>query len=112
MSPAAAAGVGDVSNPVAGSELGAVLEAVFQVIKERQATRPEGSYTARLFNDGIDKILKKIGEEASETIIAAKNDSRHEILYEMADLYYHTLVLLAYHGLEPGQLAAELAARR
>jgi phosphoribosyl-ATP pyrophosphohydrolase/phosphoribosyl-AMP cyclohydrolase len=112
MSPAAAAGAGDVSTPVAGSELGAVLEAVFQVIKERQATRPEGSYTARLFNDGIDKILKKIGEEASETIIAAKNDSRHEILYEMADLYYHTLVLLAYHGLEPGQLAAELAARR
>jgi len=111
-SPAAAAGPGDVFTPVAGTNLGAVLDAVFQVIKERQATRPEGSYTARLFNDGVDKILKKIGEEASETIIAAKNDSRHEILYEMADLYYHTLVLLGYYGLEPGQLAAELAARR
>ncbi|WP_338835468.1 phosphoribosyl-AMP cyclohydrolase [Neomoorella thermoacetica] len=94
------------------ADLGTILSQVFQVIKERQATRPEGSYTAYLFNNGQDKILKKIGEEAGETIIASKNDSRHEILYEMADLYYHTLVLLAYHGLEPEQLAAELAARR
>ncbi len=94
------------------ADLGTVLSRIFQVIKERQATRPEGSYTAYLFNNGQDKILKKIGEEAGETIIASKNDSRHEILYEMADLYYHTLVLLAYHGLEPEQLAAELAARR
>lgn len=94
------------------ADLGTILSQVFRVIKERQATRPEGSYTAYLFNNGQDKILKKIGEEAGETIIASKNDSRHEILYEMADLYYHTLVLLAYHGLEPEQLAAELAARR
>lgn len=93
-------------------DLGSVINEVFQVIKERQATRPEGSYTAYLFNNGQDKILKKIGEEAGEAIIASKNDSRHEILYELADLYYHTLVLLAYHGLEPGELAAELAARR
>ncbi|WP_406676846.1 bifunctional phosphoribosyl-AMP cyclohydrolase/phosphoribosyl-ATP diphosphatase HisIE [Moorella sp. ACPs] len=99
-------GVGTVT-----ADLGAVLTEVFQVIKERQATRPEGSYTTYLFNNGQDKILKKIGEEAGETIIASKNDSRREILYELADLYYHTLVLLAYHDLEPGQLAAELAAR-
>ncbi|OIQ54751.1 phosphoribosyl-AMP cyclohydrolase [Neomoorella thermoacetica] len=102
---------GNTSSQV-NADLGTILSQVFQVIKERQATRPEGSYTAYLFNNGQDKILKKIGEEAGETIIASKNDSPHEILYEMADLYYHTLVLLAYHGLEPEQLAAELAARR
>ncbi|CEP67574.1 Histidine biosynthesis bifunctional protein HisIE [Moorella glycerini] len=91
--------------------LGTILAEVFRVIKERQATRPEGSYTSYLFDNGQDKILKKIGEEAGETIIASKNDSRREILYELADLYYHTLVLLAYHDLTPEQLAAELAAR-
>ncbi|QGP91281.1 Histidine biosynthesis bifunctional protein HisIE [Neomoorella glycerini] len=100
------AGAGPVT-----ADLGTVLAEVFRVIKERQATRPEGSYTSYLFNNGQDKILKKIGEEASETIIASKNDSWRELLYELADLYYHTLVLLAYHDLEPGRLAAELAAR-
>ncbi|MDK2817386.1 MAG: phosphoribosyl-AMP cyclohydrolase / phosphoribosyl-ATP pyrophosphohydrolase [Moorella sp. (in: firmicutes)] len=100
----------ETSGPATG-DLGTILAEVFRVIKERQATRPEGSYTSYLFNNGQDKILKKIGEEAGETIIASKNDSRREILYELADLYYHTLVLLAYHDLEPGQLAAELAAR-
>ncbi|BCV22484.1 bifunctional phosphoribosyl-AMP cyclohydrolase/phosphoribosyl-ATP diphosphatase HisIE [Moorella sp. Hama-1] len=103
---------GGGSGEPATVDMGSVINEVFQVIKERQATRPEGSYTAYLFNNGQDKILKKIGEEAGETIIASKNDSRHEILYELADLYYHTLVLLAYHDLEPGQLAAELAVRR
>ncbi|MGI9860422.1 phosphoribosyl-AMP cyclohydrolase [Moorella naiadis] len=112
LPPVATAGPGDVPAPTAKFDLGAVLNEVFRVIKERQATRPEGSYTAYLFNNGQDKILKKIGEEAGEAIIASKNDSRHEILYELADLYYHTLVLLAYHDLEPGELAAELAARR
>ncbi|WP_258358502.1 phosphoribosyl-AMP cyclohydrolase [Moorella sulfitireducens (nom. illeg.)] len=93
------------------ANLGTIMAEVFRVIKERQATRPEGSYTSYLFEHGQDKILKKLGEEASETIIASKNDSRGEILYEMADLYYHTLVLLAYHDLTPEQLAAELAGR-
>lgn len=93
-------------------DLGKVLSDVFLIIKERQATRPEGSYTAYLFNQGQDKILKKIGEEAAEVIIASKNKSEAEVLYELADLSYHTLVLLAYHGLDPGKLAMELAARR
>lgn len=95
-----------------GSDLGQVLNDVFRIIKERQATRPEGSYTAYLFNQGQDKILKKIGEEAAEVIIAAKNKSEAEVLYELADLYYHALVLMAYHGLDPGRLALELAGRR
>ncbi|WP_338833148.1 Histidine biosynthesis bifunctional protein HisIE [Moorella humiferrea] len=100
----------EASGP-ASADLGTILAEVFRVIKERQATRPEGSYTSYLFDHGQDKILKKVGEEAAETIIASKNDSRGEILYELADLYYHTLVLLAYHDLSPEQLAAELAKR-
>lgn len=110
LHPAAPPRPGDASSPVA-PDLGIIIAEVFRVIKERQVTRPEGSYTAYLFNSGQDKILKKIAEEAGETIIASKNDSRREILYELADLYYHTLVLLAYHDLEPGELAAELADR-
>ncbi|MGI9952216.1 bifunctional phosphoribosyl-AMP cyclohydrolase/phosphoribosyl-ATP diphosphatase HisIE [Moorellaceae bacterium AZ2] len=93
-------------------KLGAVLERLFEVIKERQALMPEGSYTAYLFKGGQDKILKKIGEEAGEVIIASKNQREAEVLYELADLYYHTLVLLAYHGLGPGKLAEELNGRR
>ncbi|MDN5348185.1 MAG: phosphoribosyl-AMP cyclohydrolase / phosphoribosyl-ATP pyrophosphohydrolase [Clostridia bacterium] len=96
----------------AASDLGPVLQGIFQVIKSRQAERPEGSYTAYLFNSGQDKILKKIGEEATEVVMASKNNNQAEILYELADLYYHTLVVLAYHGLTPGQLAAELDKRR
>lgn len=91
--------------------LAEIITRVFQVIEERKMTRPEGSYTSYLFNEGRDKILKKVGEEAAETIIASKNDSGSELLYEMADLYYHTLVLLAQHNLNPAMLAAELARR-
>lgn len=91
--------------------LGDVLTEIFRIIKERRLSRPEGSYTSYLFNKGQDKILKKVGEEATETVIASKNNSQQELLYELADLYYHTLVLLAYHDLEPGQLAVELARR-
>ena len=92
-------------------ELGSILTELYQLIKGRQAERPEGSYTSYLFDRGQDKILKKVGEEATETVIASKNNSQEELLYEMADLYYHTLVLLTYHNLEPAQLAAELARR-
>lgn len=99
------------AHDAASANLGTILTEVFGVIKERQATRPEGSYTSFLFDHGQDKILKKVGEEAAETIIASKNDSKQEILYELADLYYHTLVLLAYHDLTPEQLAVELAKR-
>ncbi|SMB99802.1 phosphoribosyl-ATP pyrophosphatase /phosphoribosyl-AMP cyclohydrolase [Thermanaeromonas toyohensis ToBE] len=93
-------------------DLGRVLAEVFEVIKARKKDLPENSYTARLFKEGQDKILKKIGEEATEVVLASKGGRAEEILYELADLYYHTLVLLAYHGLEPQDLAQELARRR
>ncbi|HBT46568.1 MAG TPA: bifunctional phosphoribosyl-AMP cyclohydrolase/phosphoribosyl-ATP pyrophosphatase [Peptococcaceae bacterium] len=103
---------GEPSAPEPPAKLGAVLEGLYAVIKERQALRPEGSYTAYLFKEGQDKILKKVAEEAGEVIIASKNRSEAEVLYELADLYYHTLVLLAYHGLGPDRLAGELKGRR
>ncbi|GFN22217.1 bifunctional phosphoribosyl-AMP cyclohydrolase/phosphoribosyl-ATP diphosphatase HisIE [Thermanaeromonas sp. C210] len=103
---------GDPSVPEPPAKLGAVLEGLFAVIRERQALLPEGSYTAYLFKEGQDKILKKVAEEAGEVIIASKNQSEAEVLYELADLYYHTLVLLAYHGLGPDRLAGELNGRR
>lgn len=90
----------------------AVLNELFAVIADRKANPREGSYTTYLFNKGQDKILKKVGEEAAETIIASKNNSKEEVVYEMADLWYHCLVLLANHGFEPKDIFAELAKRR
>lgn len=89
-----------------------VLQEVFEVIKQRQAERPEGSYTTYLFNKGIDKILKKVGEEAAEVIIASKNDNQEEITYEAADLMYHLMVALAHHNLTLEDIYRELAKRR
>lgn len=88
-----------------------ILNELHSVILARAAERPAGSYTAYLFVQGDDKILKKIGEEASELIIASKNGSRSEIAGEAADLVYHLLVLLAWHNMEPDDILAELAAR-
>lgn len=93
-------------------DLGAVLNEVFEVIKSRRDSLPENSYTARLFREGQTKILKKIGEEATEAVIASKDGRAEDIIYELADLYFHTLVLLAYHGLELKDLARELKRRR
>lgn len=89
-----------------------VLHDVYQVICDRKRQPKEGSYTNYLFDKGQDKILKKVGEEAAETIIASKNNDAKELLYEMADLWYHNLVLLAYHGVTPTELLAELGGRR
>ena len=88
-----------------------ILSELHRVILERRENSPAGSYTAYLFQQGEDKILKKIGEEATELIIASKNGSRREIAGEAADLAYHLLVLLAWHNMEPGDILAELAAR-
>ncbi len=89
-----------------------VLYELYDVINDRKANPKEGSYTTYLFTKGRDKILKKMGEEAAETIIASKNDDKAEILYEMADLWYHCLVLLAHHDITPTELMAELQGRR
>ena len=85
---------------------------LYDVIQDRRLNPVEGSYTNYLFDKGQDKILKKVGEEAVETVIASKNNVRKEILYEMGDLWYHCLVLLAYHGISPEELFAELMSRR
>ena len=94
------------------TSLTAVLSDLYAVIRDRQLHPVEGSYTNYLFAHGQDKILKKIGEEAAETIIASKNMKREEILYEMGDLWYHCLVLLAFHELLPDALFRELLKRR
>ena len=92
--------------------LARVIYDLYDVIKDRQLNPVEGSYTNYLFAKGQDKILKKVGEEAAETIIASKNESRKEVIYEMGDLWYHCLVLLAYHGIKPEELFTELMSRR
>ena len=88
------------------------MHELYDVIAERKANPREGSYTSYLFAKGQDKILKKVGEEAAETIIASKNNSKEEIRYEMADLWYHCLVLLSYHNITPEELLVELQTRR
>jgi phosphoribosyl-ATP pyrophosphohydrolase/phosphoribosyl-AMP cyclohydrolase len=97
---------------LAEDNLGTILEQVFQVIKSRQEELPEGSYTTYLFQKGQDKILKKVAEEAGEVVIGSKNNDGSEVAYEVADLFYHLLVLLAYHSLTLDDIGRELAKRR
>lgn len=89
----------------------AILDKLEALIAERDEKRPEGAYTTYLFEHGVDKILKKVGEEASEVIIAAKNRSRDELRYEAADLLYHLLVLLREQGMKLDEVLEELASR-
>lgn len=84
------------------------LEALLQ---QRQKKRPEGSYTTHLFNEGIDKIAQKVGEEAVEVVIASKNRERGEVVYESADLIYHLLVLLVEQGIPFEEVVSELQRR-
>jgi phosphoribosyl-ATP pyrophosphohydrolase len=72
---------------------------------------PDKSYIARLFNKGTDAILKKVGEEATETVMAAKDGDRQKIVYEVADLWFHSMIALAHFGLRPADVLAELARR-
>ena len=93
-------------------DLGGVLAELYELIESRQRERPEGSYTTYLFDKGIDKILKKVGEESAETIIAAKNDETNPLVSEVSDLIYHLLVLLVERGVSLDQIRDELAQRR
>ncbi len=88
-----------------------VFEQVFGVIQDRKLHPKEGSYTNYLFDKGIDKILKKLGEEATEIVIAAKNPNANEIKYEIADFLYHMMVLMAEKGVTWEEITAELAKR-
>jgi phosphoribosyl-ATP pyrophosphohydrolase/phosphoribosyl-AMP cyclohydrolase len=96
---------------VAAMDLGILFQDLFKLIQERKDQRPEGSYTTYLFNSGLDKILKKVGEEAAETIIAAKNDDRSQLPAEISDLLYHLLVLMVERELSLGDILNELTRR-
>lgn len=100
------------TNAVYGQSVSGVLHELYHVINDRKRNPKEGSYTNYLFEKGQDKILKKVGEEAAETIIASKNNDKNELISEMSDLWYHCLVLLANHEVSPSELLAELQKRR
>ncbi|WP_298606890.1 phosphoribosyl-ATP diphosphatase [uncultured Veillonella sp.] len=87
------------------------LEELYDIIKGRKETPKEGSYTNYLFDKGLDKILKKVGEEATEVVIAAKNEDSRELVYEIADVLYHLLVLLVEKGISYEAILEELASR-
>ena len=92
--------------------LGPLLAELYALIESRERERPSGSYTTYLFEEGLDKILKKLGEESAETIIAAKNDDLTRLSAEASDLLYHLLVLLVARGVSLEEIADELGRRR
>ncbi|HEY5649409.1 MAG TPA: bifunctional phosphoribosyl-AMP cyclohydrolase/phosphoribosyl-ATP diphosphatase HisIE [Nitrospiria bacterium] len=88
-----------------------ILDRIFRVIQERKRRPSKKSYVSHLLKGGRDAILKKIGEESGELIIGSKNNNRSEVIWEMADLWFHTLVLLGHHGISPEDIYAELQSR-
>jgi phosphoribosyl-ATP pyrophosphohydrolase/phosphoribosyl-AMP cyclohydrolase len=90
---------------------GGILDAVLRTIQDRRAHPQAGSYTTKLFEGGHDKILKKVAEEAGEVLIASKGGKRDEIIYETADLFFHTLMVLGYHGITLQEILVELGRR-
>jgi phosphoribosyl-ATP pyrophosphohydrolase len=94
------------------SQIGEILDELYQVIIDRRENPKEGSYTNYLLDKGVDKICKKIGEEAAEVIIAAKNRQPAEVTYEAADLFYHLCVLLVEQDVSLEDVYAELRKRR
>lgn len=87
------------------------LDALYDLVLSRQQEMTANSYTTYLFTEGLDKILKKVGEESTEVVIAAKNRDPNELIYEVSDLVYHTMVLLVEQGVTPQQIRAELEGR-
>ena len=99
-------------NPVLGEQTEKFkLEGLYQLLQSRKKELPEGSYTTYLFQKGLDKILKKVGEESTEVIIAGKAEDKAETIYEIADLAYHVLVLMVQMGISVEEIRAELASR-
>jgi phosphoribosyl-ATP pyrophosphohydrolase len=88
-----------------------VLHRLAETLEARKAAEPGSSYVASLFHKGQDAILKKVGEEATETVMASKDNDRLHIVREVADLWFHSMVLLAWHGLGPNDVLAELHRR-
>ena len=99
-------------NPVFGEKCDKFqLEGLYQLLQSRKKELPEGSYTTYLFQKGLDKILKKVGEESTEVIIAGKAEDKAETIYEIADLAYHVLVLMVQMGISVEDIRKELASR-
>lgn len=99
-------------NPILGEKADKFqLEGLYQLLLSRKKELPEGSYTTYLFQKGLDKILKKVGEESTEVIIAGKAEDKAETVYEIADLAYHVLVLMVQMGISVEDIRAELASR-
>ncbi len=88
-----------------------ILARLAQTLAARKQADPQSSYVAKLYAKGLDAILKKVAEEAAETIMAAKDGEREKIIYETADLWFHSLVLLAHQGIHPHEVLNELARR-
>lgn len=97
--------------PVLSQDVLARLAAVIESRLPANGGDPDKSYVARLFSKGTDAILKKVGEEATETVMAAKDGDRQKIVYEVADLWFHSMIALAHFGLQPADVLAELARR-
>ena len=91
--------------------MSSVLQELAQVLEQRKAESPDKSYVASLYAKGLDSILKKIGEEATETVIAAKGGNKQQIVYETADLWFHCMILLASQDLSPDDVLLELKRR-
>lgn len=102
----------DGENPTALPKYEDMLKTVYDVIMDRKNNPVEGSYTNYLFDKGIDKMLKKVGEESAEIIIAAKNPDNHEIVYEIGDMMYHVSVVMAERGIAWADVYKELEKRR
>jgi len=88
-----------------------ILKQLAEVLEQRKNADPESSYVAKLYSKGLDGILKKVGEEATETVMAAKDGDAEKIIYETADLWFHTLVMLAQQGLSHEDVLTELGRR-
>ncbi len=88
-----------------------ILDQLATVLEQRKASDPNNSYVASLYSKGLDAILKKIGEEATETVMAAKDGDPEKIIYEVADLWFHSLVLLSHQNLSPDDVLQELGRR-
>lgn len=88
-----------------------ILQQLAEILEQRKTAKADSSYVASLYHKGLDAILKKIGEEATETVMAAKDGDKDKLVYEVADLWFHTLVLLANEGLKPDDVLQELDRR-
>ena len=88
-----------------------VLQQLAEILEQRKTAEADSSYVASLYHKGLDAILKKVGEEATETVMAAKDGDKDKLVYEVADLWFHTLVLLANEDLKPDDVLQELGRR-